>query len=240
MPAMTEFPPTPGDARVSYEFADGVATITMDDGKVNAISVAMQAAVGQALDQAEADGAAVVLAGRPGRFSAGFDLATLAAGGEESAAMVAGGWALAARLVAFPAPVVAACTGHAVALGALLMCACDYRIGAAGSYKIMVNEVAIGIPMPAAAVALLRDRLHPSAVQRAAILAEVFTPDDAVAAGWLDRVVAPEQLLAAAQEHARSLATLNRAAHHATKIAMRQSTLDTLRAGPATLGLTSP
>jgi enoyl-CoA hydratase len=222
---------------VSYELADGVATITMDDGKVNAMSLAMQDALGQALDRAETDGAAVVLAGRPGRFSAGFDLGTLAAGGEQSAAMVTGGWALAARLVAFPAPVVAACTGHAVALGALLMCACDYRVGAAGSYKITANEVAIGIPMPAAAVALLRDRLHPSALLRAAILAEVCPPDEAVAAGWLDRVVAAEQLVPAAQEHARSLGALDRAAHHATKLALRQSTLDVLRAGPATLGL---
>ncbi len=222
---------------VTYEHSDGIAIITMDDGKANAMSSAMQAEVNAALDRAETDGAIVVLTGRAGRFCAGFDLGVLAAGGEASAAMVTGGWALAARIVAFPSPVVIACTGHAVGLGALLLCTADYRVGATGTYKINTNEALIGIPMPDAGTALLRDRLHPSAVHRAAVLAEVFTPDSAVEAGWLDRVVAPEELLAVAREHALSLTALNRAAHHASKLSMRQSTLDILRAGPATLGL---
>ncbi len=226
------------DSLVSYELTDGVAVITADDGKVNAISLAMQTALNQALDRAEADGAVVVLAGRPGRFSAGFDLQVLAAGGPESEAMVTGGWTLAARIVSFPMPVIAACTGHAIALGALMLCACDYRIGVTGNYKITANEVAIGIPMPEAAVALMRDKLHPSAVLRAAVLAEVFTPETAVTAGWLDRLVDAEELHGTVVEHARGLAaTLNPAAHRATKLAMRQSTLDILRAGPGTLGL---
>lgn len=226
------------DSLVTYELTDGVAVVTVDDGKVNVISPAMQSALNQALDRAESDGAVVVLTGRPGRFSAGFDLQLLAAGGPESEAMVTGGWALAARIVSFPTPVIAACTGHAIALGALMLCACDYRIGATGTYKITANEVAIGIPMPDAAVALMRDKLHPSAVLRAAVLAEVFSPESAAAAGWLDRLVDPEELRGAAVEHARGLAaTLNLAAHRVTKLALRQSTLDILRAGPATLGL---
>ncbi len=226
------------EAPVTYEYSDGVAIITADDGKVNALSLAMQSALNQALDRAEADRAVVVLTGRPGRFSAGFDLRTLTAGGPESEAMVTGGWALAARIVGFPTPVVAACTGHAIALGAFLLCACDYRLGATGDYRISANEVAIGIPMPDAAVALLRDKLHPSAVLRAALLAEVFSPESAVTVGWLDRLVEPEELRSAAVEYARGLGTtLNLAAHHATKLSMRAATLDTLRAGPATLGL---
>ncbi len=224
-------------ALASYQLADGVATITMDDGKANVISSPMLAALNSALDKAEGDGVAVVLAGRPGRFSGGFDLATLAAGGEPAAAMVTGGWAFAARLMTFPTPVVIACTGHAVALGALLLCACDYRVGAAGAFKLQANEVAIGITMPEAGVALLRDRLTPAALARAVALAEAFTPENAVAAGWLDEVVPAESLLAVAQERARSFGALNKAAHHATKLRMRQSILDTLRAGPATLGL---
>jgi enoyl-CoA hydratase len=222
---------------VSYDLAHGVATITMDDGNANVISSAMQAEVNAALDRAEADRAVVVFAGRPGRFSGGFDLGTLAAGGDASAAMVTGGWALAARLMTFPEPVVVACTGHAIGIGALLLCAADYRFGAAGDYKINANEVAIGITMPDAGAALLRDRLTPAALARAVILAEVFTPDTAVVAGWLDRVVPPEELFGAAGEHARALGALNRSAHHATKLRMRQSTLDVLLAGPATLGL---
>ncbi|HEY7222076.1 MAG TPA: crotonase/enoyl-CoA hydratase family protein [Micromonosporaceae bacterium] len=225
------------DTPVSYDLSDGVATITMDDGKVNVISTTMESALNRALDRAEADGAAVVVTGRPGRFSAGFDLGTLSAGGGESAAMLSGGWALAARLVAFPTPVVAAVTGHAIGLGALLICACDYRIGAAGSYKITSNEVTLGIPLPLSAFALLRDRLHPSALSRAAVLAEVFSPDNAVETGWLDRVVPADELLSAAQEQARSLGALHRAAYYATKLLARQSTLDALSTGPAVVSL---
>jgi enoyl-CoA hydratase len=228
---------------VSYDVADGVATLTMDDGKANAISLAMLAALNDALDRAEAEGAVVVLAGRPGRFCAGFDLTTLAAGGADAKALTHGGFALAARLLTFPSPVVAACTGHAVALGAVLLAASDYRIGAAGPYKLVMNETAIGITMPALTFTLLGQRLHPSALQRATVLAEVFTPDNAVSDGWLDRVVEPEEVLSAAQEHARSLTALNRAAHHANKITARQSTLDGVAAylaSDAALTLPSP
>lgn len=216
------------DTLVSYDLTDGVATLTMDDGKVNVLSMAMQTALHHALDRAESDGALVVLAGRPGVFSAGFDLATIKAQDAEAESMARGGFTLASRILAFPSPVVAACTGHAVAMGALLLSACDYRIGGTGTYKLVTNEVAIGITLPQAAIALLRDRLHPAALHRAAALAEVFTPDNAVAAGWLDRIVAVEEVVSAAQEHARGLAALNRDAHRATKLLTRQSTLDIL------------
>lgn len=218
MPAM--------DTLVTYDLTDGVATLTMDDGKVNAVSLPMLDALNAALDRAEAENALVVLAGRPGVFSAGFDLATLAARDESATALAHGGFALVARLCQFPTPVVAACTGHAVALGSLLLSACDYRIGASGSFKLAMNEVAIGIPLPAPAVELLRERLHPAAAYRAIVLAETFGPDDAVATGWLDRVVEPGELLAAAQHHARTLTSLNGDAYRATKRTFRKSTLD--------------
>jgi enoyl-CoA hydratase len=215
------------DSLVSYDLADGVATLTMDDGKVNAVSPAMVAALNAALDRAEADRAVVVLAGRPGVFCAGFDLKTLAAVEDEAADRLAlDGFALVARLVAFPTPVVAACSGHAIALGALLLAACDYRIGAAGDYKLAMNETAIGIPLPVPAIELLRQRLHPSVLHRAVNLAETFSPADAIAAGWLDRVVDPADLLTAAQAHARRLTGLNLAAYRVTKQRAWQSTLD--------------
>src|SRR5690606_35281978 len=144
---------------------------------------------------------------------------------EASAALARGGFALTSRLISFPAPVIGACTGHAVALGALLLAACDYRIGASGAFKLVMNEVAIGLPLPASAIALLRERLHPSVHYRATVLSEVFTPDDAVASGWLDRVVAPAEVLAAARDHARSLAGLDQVAYHASKLRARRSIL---------------
>ncbi len=214
--------------------SDGtVTTIVMDDGRANALNPTMLAAVGQALDAAEASGDVVVLAGRPGRFSGGFDLRVLTAGGPDGDDMVRGGFALLERLLRFPRPVVVACTGHAVAMGSFLLCSVDLRIGAAGDFRVQANEVAIGITMPAQVLALLRHRLHPAAYERAAGLAMPFAPDAAVAAGFLDETVPLDEVLPCAQEAAAGLAALDPAAHQATKLRIRATLLDEYRAGLA-------
>jgi enoyl-CoA hydratase len=217
-------------AGVSYSLADGVATITMDDGKVNALSPPMLAELGAALDRAEADGAAVVLTGRGGVFSAGFDLGVLRAGGPAAAAMVRSGFGLAARLLTFPAPALAACSGHAVAMGAFLLLAADYRIGVAGPFRITANEVAIGLVVPQAAFELCQARLTPAAFSRAVTLAEVFSPGQAAAAGFLDRVVDVTGLEAAAGAEAGRLARLDRRAHVATKLRARRALAEAVTA----------
>src|SRR5438128_1579098 len=94
---------------VSYSLNGPVATVAMDDGKVNALSNEMLGQLSTALDRAEEDGAVVVLSGRPGVFSAGFDLGVLQGGGPEALSMLRAGFELAARLLAFPRPVVIAC-----------------------------------------------------------------------------------------------------------------------------------
>ena len=215
---------------VSYRLADAVATITMDDGKVNALSLQMLGELNAALDRAEADQAVVVLTGREGRFSAGFDLAVLRAGGTDSLDMLRAGFELAARLLAFPMPVVIACPGHAIAMGVFVVLSGDYRIGAAGPFKITANEVAIGLPMPGAAVEICRQRLAPAHFNRAVTLAEVYSPDDAVAAGFLDRVVPADELQGAARDTALELAKLNRHAYAASKLTARKPALDAIRA----------
>lgn len=219
---------------VTYALADGVATIVMDDGKANALSVDMQSDVRAALDQAEADGAIVVLAGREGRFSAGFDMAVISGGdGAAVMRMVSGGFELAERLMSFPRPVVAACTGHAIAMAMFLLLSSDYRVGAAGAYKLTANEVAIGLPMPRAAVEISKGRLTPAALDRALNLAEVFSPADAVSVGILDLVVAPDEVIAKAQSVAAGFTTLNMTAHAATKLTTRSSVLAGLRSAIA-------
>ena len=215
---------------VSYQLKDSVATITMDDGKVNVLSARMLAELGDALDRAVADRAVVVLTGRPGVFSAGFDLAVLRDGGAPSLAMVRAGFGLAARLLSFPAPVLAACTGHTVAMGSFLLLSSDYRVGAGGPYKIMLNEVALGIALPQVAVEICRQRLTPAYFTRAAILAEVFQPGDAVAAGFLDRVVPAAELADAASGTAAELARLDLGAHTATKLRVREDALARIQA----------
>ena len=218
---------------VSLAVADGVATVTMDDGKANALSPAMLDALVDALDEVEGDEGvhAVVLAGRPGKLSAGFDLRVLQAGGPEAERMLLGGFELAERVLRFPKPVVMACTGHAMAMGSFLLCSSDHRVGAAGEFKLQANEVAIGLTVPLPAIAILRHRLTPSAFDRAVGLAEVCAPADAVAVGWLDRVVEPDRVVSTAQEVAASFHGLDAAAHHATKLRARGALLAEVRAG---------
>jgi enoyl-CoA hydratase len=216
---------------VTYELEDSVATITMDDGKVNAMSLRMLAELDAAFDRAAADRAVVLLTGRPGVFSAGFDLPVLRAGGSESIAMVRAGFELAERVLAFPMPVAIACTGHAVAMGVFLLLSGDYRIGAAGSYKLTANEVAIGLTMPLAAIEVLRQRLAPAHFNRAVTLAEPFSPDNAVEAGFLDRVVDASELRDAARSIAVALCGLDMSAHAASKLRARAQALKAIRAG---------
>jgi len=217
------------EPRVTYQAEDAVALVTMDDGKVNVLSLSMLAELGAALDRAEAEGRVVVLTGRQGVFSAGFDLAVLRSGGEEALEMLEAGFELAARVLAFPTPVVVAVPGHAVAMGLFLVACGDYRIGITGPYRLTANEVAIGLTMPRAAVEILRQRLTPAHFNRAVILAEQFSPEDAVGAGLLDRVVEAPELAGEARSTATVLAGLDRRAHAASKLRAREHTLLALR-----------
>jgi enoyl-CoA hydratase len=217
------------DPLVEYRLDGRVAVITMDDGKVNALSGRMLGELDAALDRAAADGGVVLLTGRPGVFSAGFDLPSLGAGGTEASAMVRAGFELAARLLSFPTPVIVACSGHAVAMGVFLVLSADYRVGAAGPYKLQANEVAIGLTLPGAAIEILRQRLSPAHFTRAALLAEAYTPDTAVEAGILDRVVPADELVASTLAVAERAAALDVDAHAASKQRARSATLDAIR-----------
>ena len=216
---------------VSYALTGSIATITMDDGKVNVLSPAMQRDISAAFDAAEADGATVILTGRPGKFSAGFDLNTLNAGGAEAIHMLRGGFDLASRVLSYPYPVVTASTGHALAMGFFLLLSGDYVVGVDGPYKLAANEVAIGLPMPRPAIAIMRNRFSPSIFTRAALLAETFAPRDAVVAGVLDRVVAEDELLTVATEIATGLSALDMNAHAITKRLSRTPTLEAIAEG---------
>jgi enoyl-CoA hydratase len=106
----------------------------------------------------------------------------------------------------------------------------DYRVGVAGaSHKITANEVAIGMTLPHSAIEICRQRLNPAHFNRAVILAEIFSPDAAVGAGFLDTVVPAADMPAAARAAAELLATLDPGAHTATKLRARHATLSNLR-----------
>ncbi|HVK98985.1 MAG TPA: crotonase/enoyl-CoA hydratase family protein [Dongiaceae bacterium] len=210
---------------VTVQIQDSIAHISLDDGKANAVSPTLLDQLNKALDQAEREANAVVLSGRPGRFSAGFDLSVMGQGGTVMANLVAGGAKLSHRLLQFPVPVVIACTGHALAMGGLLLLAADYRIGAEGAYKIGLNEVAIGLTMPLFGVELARGRLHVPHFHRAVINAEIFSPRGALEAGFVDQLVPEAELASAAVAAAVQLTQLNRSAHHLTKLRVRNEIL---------------
>ncbi|SHW82705.1 enoyl-CoA hydratase/carnithine racemase [Mycobacteroides abscessus subsp. abscessus] len=219
---------------VSYSVTDAVATITLDDGKVNVLSPTMQQNIHAALDQAEQadDVKAVVLAGNNRVLSAGFDLAIFGSGDAAAGfAMLRGGIELMDRILRFPVPVVVAATGPAVAGGSFLLCSGDHRIGSEKT-RCQANEVAIGMTVPQSCIEILRMRLTNSAFQRAVGLAATFTGDEARAGGWLDEVVAPENVLSRAQEVAAGFAATLHTQHHlASKLKARAAGLAAIQAG---------
>lgn len=206
------------------------STITMDDGKANALSFAMFDALNAALDEAEAAAKPVVLAGRPGKFSAGFDLSVMAGADAETMRLLKLGADLAHRVLTFKTPVVLAVSGHALAMGALLCLSADYRIGMRGNYKIGLNETAIGMTLPWFGVELARSRLAKPHFPLAVNLARIYDGESAVEAGFVDEVADDTALLGRAEEMAQSLASLDMGAHHASKLRVRAELLEALEA----------
>ena len=213
---------------VSYSQLDGVATLTLAHGKVNAVSPGVIAEFNAALDQAEADGAVVILTGQPGILSGGYDLKVMMSGPQAALDLVASGSTLAGWMLAHPQPIIVACSGHAVAKGAFLLLSADYRIGVEGAFSIGLNEVQIGMTMHHAGIELARDRLRKSAFSRSVINGELFNPQDAVDAGFLDKVVPAEQLLASALAVAQQMKKINMTAHKNTKLKVRKAMLESL------------
>lgn len=213
---------------VTYRFADGVAYLGLDNGKVNAVSPEVIQAMNAALDRAEQDKAVVVLSGKPGILSGGYDLKVMTSSADAAKALVASGSTLARRMLAHPYPLVVACTGHAIAKGAFLLLSADYRIGVEGPFKIGLNEVAIGMTMHHVGIELARARLTPAVFNRSVINAEMFDPADAVVAGFLDRVVPAERFEQEVAKLAGELTKLNMTAHRNTKRKSRKALLELL------------
>lgn len=221
-------------AAVTTERLDNVLVVHLDDDKANALSFDMIAVINEALDDAESDDdiRAVVLHGRPGKFSAGFDLGVML-GNDMSAIidLVADGGDLVHRIYASPVPVVSACTGHALAAGALVLLGCDVRIGADIDAKIGLNEVAIKMVLPDWALTIAIDRLSKRHLQRALATARITTPRDAIDVGFVDEVVPVDDVLDRAVAVAAELAaTLDPSAYARTVRAVRGAVLDQMAA----------
>jgi len=199
--------PTTTESAVTFDLEGAVATIAVDDGKANALSHTVLGGIEDALDRVEqSDARAVLLVGREGKFSAGFDLSVMTSGAEPAKELLARGARLGTRLFGFPVPVVFGVTGHALAMGGILLCCADVRIGAQGPFKLGLPEVRIGMPVPGFAVELCRDRMDPRWFTRAVHLGETLSPDQALDAGLLDELVEPGAVRSRAAEVAAELA----------------------------------
>jgi enoyl-CoA hydratase len=218
----------------TYALDGSTAVITMDDGKANALSNEMIDQLTAALDRAEGEAKAIVLVGRAERFCAGFDLKVMMSGPANAVALLTKGGELLMRLYAAKLPLVIACTGHALAGGALVVLTGDLRIAAAGAFKIGLNEVSIGLPVPVLAMELARDRLVKPELDRATLMAQIYNPDEGLRAGYVDKVVPASELLATAKAEAVRLGALPSQAFRATKQRLRSATIATIRTGMKT------
>lgn len=218
--------------RTRVTIADGIAFITIDDGKVNALSAELLGELGEAFDAAETAGAVVVLRGREGIFSAGFDLATFKRGPEATVAMLRAGAGLILRLLAFPRPVLTVCTGHAYPMGAFLMLSADVRFALAGDFQIGMNEVAIGLTVPKFAIEIARHRLTPAGFARITT-APMFGPEEALRLGYVDRVLDAAALERAVTEEAARLRALDMPSFAATKARINERSLAAISAAVA-------
>ena len=216
---------------VDYHMHEGIATLTMDDGKANAFGIEMIAEITQGLDRAAALADVVVIMGRTGLLSAGFDLKVINGPKDGVRAMVEAGAELLMKVYMHPQPVVIGCTGHAVAAGALLLCSGDQRIGVSGDFKIGLNETAISLSLPTFALELARDRLDARHLSAATLGAELYSPTVAAEVGYLDRAVEPDGFKSAVTEKAVQLQSLDRDSFALAKRRLRGAKETLIRTG---------
>ena len=211
-----------------YKEEEHYAIITLNNGKVNAISHEVIDNLNLCLDKAENNKKIVILTGKPGIFSGGYDLKSMTASPQSALDLVTKGSKLSLRMLSFPFPIIIACSGHAIAKGAFLLLSADYRIGTEGDFKIGLNEVQIGMTMHNAGIAIAKARLSEVYLNRSVNNAEIYNPKQAIDAGFLDVVVSENHLLPTAIKAAEMFAKLHKKAHAKTKLKVRKQHLENL------------
>ncbi|MEM6302512.1 MAG: crotonase/enoyl-CoA hydratase family protein [Pseudomonadota bacterium] len=214
---------------MKYEVTDELATINIDDGKANVASHSFLDEINEFLTRAENEAKAVCISGRSGMFSAGFDLKEMQKGPKEMQALALRGMDLLTRLYAHPQPVLAACDGHAVGLGAFLLLASDYRIGTSGEYNVTLPETAIGMGFTPVLMSLIHERIGSRYQSVAVLQSKPFSPNEAVAAGFLDELVEENELATAAKTWGETVAKLPAATFAANKEDLRSAALSVMR-----------
>ncbi len=195
-----------------------ISTITLDDGKANVFSSKMSQDINQCLDEVATEEGCLIITGKEGMFSAGLDLKTIQSGdADKIIEMSTAAFKLLARIFSFPRPVIAACSGHGIALGTFLLCCCDYRIGVKGDFMIGANEMRTNMVIPDPILELIKFRVAQSHKYRAILGAEMYSIDKALEAGLLDEIVSPDDLAKTVNEKAKDLATMGHPSYTMTK-----------------------
>ena len=216
---------------VDYQVKDGVAILTMNDGKANAFGFPMTSALSKGLDRAADEAEVAVIKGKPGLFCAGYDLKVINGSKDGVRVMVESGAELLLKAYTHPQPLIIGWTGHAVAAGALLLCTADYRVGVSGDFKIGLNETSIGLGLPTYGLELARDRLDTRQLNNATMGAQLYPPTTAVEIGYLDEAVSPGVFEDAIVAKAEYLKTLDRAAYAQVKQRLRCAREALIRSG---------
>ena len=201
----------------------GIATLVMDDGKVNAFDLTFFTELDAAFDEC-ADDAAIVLAGRAGMFSAGLNMKVMAALDEDGMVELLTRFGQTMlRIWLEPRPVVGAVTGHAIAGGTILAMACDHAVAAAGDYRWGLTETTIGFPLPSWIIALARGNVSPHRLDDLLLPGRMIGPEEAVEVGFADAVTTTD-VIEQATARAVELAALPQRTYAETKRRLRGET----------------
>lgn len=208
---------------IETRFDDDVAILRIEHGPVNALDAELLEALADALDAVEGNARAAVLTGTGSAFSAGADLLRLL---DEGSGYVEAARPHATRaferMFMISLPMVAAINGHAIAGGCVLALACDHRITASGEHRLGLAELKVGVPFPAWALEIVRFAVAPPHLQRLIYAGRLVTPDEALAIGLVDEIVAPDQLMERALKIARRLASIPARTFQLTKRSLRE------------------
>ena len=197
------------DSIATLSKENDISIIKLDDGKANAFSYDMLSQVNELLKQVPRDSGALVITGREGLFSGGFDLKTLATGDmEKITKMVQLGYRLLLELFSFDRPIIAAVSGHSIALGLFVTCSADYRIAIDGKYVCQANEVRNNMDIPTQIMEIIRARVNKKYFYSAVYHSDAYSVQDSIEVGYIDEVVSEDQFMKRVMEKAKELATL--------------------------------
>jgi enoyl-CoA hydratase len=214
---------------MKYELLDGgMAKISLDNGKANAVSLELAQEFMAKLERAKTEGKGVLICGHAGIFSAGFDLKSMATGPEAAHKMISQGMLLLEKIYSHPQPVVAACEGHAIGLGVFLLLVCDYRIGALGEFVFKLPETAIDMPFNETLRILAKTHVDPLHHGRAIIQSQAYSALQAASIGMLDEAVEAGQVQEKALAKLAELCALPSARYEENKLFIRAREIQTI------------